>query len=167
MLPQGRRRASRARMRAAVKGEPYTALYAKWNAELTARKVSGREYAVFVALTQYKVERLRDGTGTAWRPREDIAASLGITPDEVKNAMRGLKDKGCIAPLGPAHRGKAQVYRILPDCPVFPKGKGCAPDTSKKDERGAPQPLKGCVLDTPIRRKEWVSPSYGRANPSC
>ena len=61
MLPQGRRRASRARMRAAVKGEPYTALYAKWNAELTARKVSGREYAVFVALTQYKVERLRDG----------------------------------------------------------------------------------------------------------
>ena len=166
-MSQGRRHASRARMRVAVKGEPYTALYAKWNAELTARKVSGREYAVFVALTQYKVERLRDGTGRAWRPREDIAASLGLTPDEVKNAMRGLKQKGCIAPLGPAHRGKAQVYRILPDCPVFPKGEGCALDTSKIVQRGAPQPPKGCVLEPPIRRKEGVSPSYSRANPSC
>lgn len=94
MLPQGRRRASRARMRAAVKGEPYTALYAKWNAELTARKVSGREYAVFVALTQYKVERLRDGTGTAWRPREDIAASLELRPMRSRTRCAALKIKG-------------------------------------------------------------------------
>lgn len=159
--------ASRIHMRAIMRPEPYTRLYARWNAELVARGVSGREFAVFAALTQYKVEELPDGTGRAWRPKEDIAASLGMTPNAVKAAMRGLKDKGCIRPLGPAHRGKAQVYQVMPDCPVFTEGKGCPADTPKKGKRGAPQPPKGCAPDTPIRRKEGVSPSYGRANPRC
>lgn len=155
--------------------EPYTALYASWNAELVARGASGREFAVFAALAQFKTEKLPDGTCKAWRSKEDIAASLGIGPDSVRSAIRGLKDKGCIKPLGPAHRGRAQVYQIMPHCPVFAKGKGRAadppkkgraPDTPKK-ERGVPQTPKGGPADTPIRRKEGVSPSYGRANPLC
>lgn len=150
-----------------MRAEPYTRLYARWNAELVARGASGRECAVFAALTQFKVEGLPDGTGKAWRSKEDIAASLGLTPDAVKAAMRGLKDKGCIRPLGPAHRGRAQVYQVMPGCPVFTKGKGRSTDTPKKDKRGASQTPKGCAPDTPIRRKEGVSPSYGRANPRC
>ena len=165
-----------------MSSEPYTALYASWNAELVARGASGREFAVFAALIQFKVERLPDGTGKAWRPKEDIAASLGMTPEAVKSALRGLKEKGCIRPLGPAHRGRAQVYQIMPGCPIFPKGKECKTDTPKnatknakgvrgrhpkEGERGGPQPPKGCAPDTPIRRKEGVSPSYGRANPRC
>lgn len=57
------------------------------------------------------------GNATAWCPRSEMAETIGVSENAVREAMKGLKSSGAIKVRTPGHKGKATVYYVLPGHP--------------------------------------------------
>ena len=135
------------------RGESFTKLHTAWIAELVARGASKSEWAVFCLMAQFQEPGPR-GTVRAWRPVKEMAAASGMSDAAVRRAVRGLKEKGLVRPIGKAHRSRAQLYEIMPEVSV---------NASERDAKTAAHSAsKGGQGGTPTRREEAASPALRR-----
>lgn len=154
------------------RGESFTKLHTAWMAELVASGASKSEWAVFCMIAQFQEPGPR-GTVRAWRPVKDMAAASGMSETAVRRAVQGLKAKGCIRPIGKAHRSRAQLYEIMPGVAantVERDAKAVTHSLSKGDQGGNPSTEKGLPIrvtkgdqgGNPNRREEPASPALRR-----
>lgn len=127
------------------RGESFTKLHTAWIAELVARGASKSEWAVFCLMAQFQDPGPR-GTVRAWRPVKEMAAASGMSDAAVRRAVRGLKEKGLVRPIGKAHRSRAQLYEIMPGASVNVSERDAETAThsvSKGGQGGTPNGEKG------------------------
>lgn len=74
---------------------------------LSAKKCSGQEWAVLMELMRYQ-----NTDGTFWRPRADVAQSLGTSEGIISNRVASLKRKGIIEQVGGGHPGTPAIYHL-------------------------------------------------------
>lgn len=134
-------------------GPEFTRLWAPWLREAVARGASGRELAVFASIARYQTPA-GDGLYKAYRPRAEIALETGLSEGQVTGAVKRLTRRGCLKPIGKAHRGGcAQTYVLMPGCPLDGEQKVGPPDPPKKAERWSPQSPKVGPPDPPNKKK--------------
>lgn len=123
--------------------------WAAWQREFAETGASGMEINVFLSIARYQ-EPAGGGLYKAYRSRKEISLETGYTELQVKNAVRRLTRRGCLKPIGKAHRGgSAQIYLLMPRCPLETDRKGRSPDAPNGEKRGAPQTPKGRSPDAP------------------
>lgn len=97
------------------------------------------------------------GNATAWCPRSEMAETIGVSENAIREALKGLKSAGAIKVRTPGHKGVATVYYVLPGHPwptsPFEKGgSGKTPQASKggsrKAQRGVSEDLVGGSPET-------------------
>lgn len=143
---------------------PYARAFIPWIAEWHASGLSGTQERVMLLLVS-RMGRDSNGWWTSVFPRSEMCSVLGISDKTAKDAVRKLKEKGLISPVGKSHNGTAQRYRIMP------RSEGVAYDGPQKNKgvaetvrKGWPERYeRGTSTATPLRSKKKAAPrSYGR-----
>lgn len=141
---------------------PFARAFVPWVAEWQRAGLSGTQERVLLLLIS-RMEEQGDGSFTTWYPRAEISATLGISPNTARNAIRGLRGKGIIERIKDAGRRACPHYRIMP----VEKGTRSAPPFAEKGTRSAPPFLpaethrlrssegeqKGYPLSTPSKKE--------------
>ena len=140
--------------------------------------LTARQMQVLLKLIA-SMERQASGDFIASRPRADISQSLGISDDAVRHAIKGLRSKGVLKPIGSSHPGWTQRYVVMPmdgagsGLPKIVVRNG-GQETAHHSKNGGPssaemgggiRPIRGAEYGPPTRSVEGDSPSSGRAVP--
>lgn len=137
-----------------------------WISAWSRMKLSGTQERVLLLLIE-EMDRDANGNFTAWRPRREMADILGLSEETVREAIRGLKQKGAIEPVGASRINRCQRYKIMAgkvggvaNPPIVEKR-----GVQRPQRGGSNTPIEGGTTDPPTRSVEGDSPSSGRAVP--
>lgn len=141
---------------------PYSRKHHSWIVELCHAHCGRIELLVMDALCE-RLEFDRWGNASAWYPRAEMAQELGLTENQIRDAVTGLKKKGLVKVKSQGHNGHATVYSIMPSHP-WKSVKGTRPPKPTEHSDNPPRPeglgeqdLKGSVPPNPLRHKGDVA----------
>lgn len=93
---------------------PYGRIYGPWLKDLP--RMGHNEWRVLLKLLE-QLEFDEHGNASAWQPRAKIAEGLGLSEDQVSDAVRRLRDKGVLSVKHSGCNGHAAVYNVVPGKP--------------------------------------------------
>lgn len=137
--------------------------------------VTAREMQVLLMLI-VSMERQAGGDFIASRPRADIAQALGISDNAVRCAIKSLRSKKILKPIGSSHPGWTQRYVVMPmdgagkNVRITVPNNGGSSKTHQNNNGGSTStkmggptpPIWGVESDPPTRSEEGAcaAPSY-------
>lgn len=102
---------------------PFSRLYGPWLDRLAGAGAGRTQTIVLLCLCE-RLEFDSHGNASAWFPRAELAARLGIDEEAVSKAVSGLIKKRLISVKRSGHRGRATVYNMFPGTP-WPSQRCC------------------------------------------
>lgn len=139
-----------------------------WIAAWSRMKLSGTQERVLLLLIE-EMERDANGNFTAWRPRREIADILGLSEETVRQAIKGLKQKGAIQQVGTSRINRCQRYKIMA---AKVGGLETPPIIEKRgvyghQRGGSSTTIEGGTPDPPTRSVEGATAAPSKVLPSA